>query len=119
MSALQSPDESKWILIQVIVILVGQSTFLAVEIIKLTASNLGAVDSVLGGASKRSGQLRVHSLDLTHPMAIKLLADKSKTVEFWDVWVAKELLFILKTLNHPLPLRISKVLPPEHRASWS
>ena len=33
MSALQSPDEKKWILIQVIVILVGQSTFLAVEII--------------------------------------------------------------------------------------
>ena len=53
------------------------------------------MDSVLGGVSKRSGQLRVPSDDLTDTRHLRILADGEKMVG----QEAKELLFILRILQ--------------------
>ena len=90
--ALQSPGKTKWILIQVTVIWVGQSTFLAIEIIKLRTSYLGHCGLVFGGVSKRSGQLRVPSNDLINTKQLSESCLMGKRGQ-----EAKKLLFILES----------------------
>lgn len=60
------------------------------------------MDSVLGGVSKRSGQLRVPSDDLTDTRHLRILADGEKMVG----QEAKELLFILRILQIHLLLLV-------------
>ena len=90
---LQSPGKRKWILIQVTVMWVGQSTFLAIEIIKLRTSYLGHCGLCPWGSFKKDWPAQgAQRWPHQHQTAVRILADGEKMVG----QEAKELLLILQ-----------------------